>query len=77
MNVQFLAFLKDSYREARSGWMLQIMLALSLLLIVLVASIGFRPITVQDQLAGPLRLMTATKSNTQEPAPFTSHFSMK
>jgi ABC-type transport system involved in multi-copper enzyme maturation permease subunit len=58
VTVQFLAFLKDSYREARSGWMLQIMLALSTLLILLVASIGFRPITVEDQLAGPLRLMT-------------------
>ena len=66
MIVQFLAFLKDSYREARSGWMLQIMLVLSLLLIVLVASIGFRPITVQDQLAGPLRLMTRLMATNPE-----------
>jgi ABC-type transport system involved in multi-copper enzyme maturation permease subunit len=69
VTVQFLAFLKDSYREARSGWMLQIMLVLSFLLIALVASIGFRPITVEDQLAGPLRLMTrlmATNSSGYE-----------
>ncbi|MBX9584251.1 MAG: ABC transporter permease [Gemmataceae bacterium] len=56
--MQFLAFLGDSYREARSGWMLQLMLVLSALLVLLVASIGFRPITVQDQLDQPLKLMT-------------------
>jgi hypothetical protein len=55
--MQFLAFLKDSYREAKSGWMLQVMLVLALLLVVLVASVGFRPVTPQDQLSAPLRLM--------------------
>ena len=55
--MQFLAFLKDSYREARNGWMLQIMLALSTLLIVLVASIGYRPITLQDTLDQPFKMM--------------------
>jgi hypothetical protein len=48
--VQFLAFLRDSYREARNGWMLQIMLGLATLLILLVASIGYRPITLQTRL---------------------------
>jgi len=55
--VQFLAFLKDSYREARNGWMLQIMLALASLLILLVACIGYRPITLEDTLSQPLRMM--------------------
>ncbi len=56
--MQFIAFLKDSYREAKSGWMLQIMLVLAGLLLLLVASIGFRPSTMEDQLSEPLRLMT-------------------
>jgi ABC-type transport system involved in multi-copper enzyme maturation permease subunit len=56
--MQFLAFLKDSFREAKSGWMLQIMLALAFILVMLVASVGFHPITVQDQLSEPLRFMT-------------------
>ena len=55
--MQFLAFLKDSYREARNGWMLQIMLALSTLLILFVASIGYRPITLEDMLQQPFKLM--------------------
>lgn len=55
--MQFLAFLRDSYREARNGWMLQIMLALSALLVLLVASIGYRPITLQDTLAQPFKTM--------------------
>lgn len=55
--MQFLAFLKDSYREAKNGWMLQIMLVLSTLLILLVASIGYRPITLQDTLQQPFKIM--------------------
>ncbi|QDU19064.1 ABC transporter permease [Urbifossiella limnaea] len=55
--MQFLAFLKDSYREARNGWMLQIMLVLATLLIVLVASIGYRPITLQDRLDAEFKIM--------------------
>lgn len=55
--MQFLAFLRDSYREARNGWMLQIMLALSTLLVLLVASIGYRPITLEDTLAQPFKFM--------------------
>lgn len=55
--MQFLAFLKDSYREAKSGWMLQVMLVLALILVVLVASVGFRPANPQDFLSSPLRMM--------------------
>jgi ABC-type transport system involved in multi-copper enzyme maturation permease subunit len=57
MTVQFLAFLQDSYREAKSGWMLQIMLVLSILLMLLVLSIGFRPVTLEDELGSQLGLM--------------------
>ena len=56
--MQFLAFLKDSYREARSGWMLQVMLVLGVLFVALVASVGFRPVTPQDLLSSPMRIMS-------------------
>jgi ABC-type transport system involved in multi-copper enzyme maturation permease subunit len=56
--MQFLAFLKDSYREAKSGWMLQVMLVLAVLLVVLVASVGFRPANPQDYLSSPLRIIS-------------------
>lgn len=62
--MQFLAFLGDSYREAKSGWMLQAMLVLAAILVVLVASVGFRPVTVKDQVEAPLGVMTwALKTN--------------
>lgn len=56
--MQFLAFLKDSYREAKSGWMLQVMLVLSALLVLLVVSVGFRPVTLEDELTDQLRLIS-------------------
>jgi hypothetical protein len=56
--MQFLAFLKDSYREARSGWVLQAMLALAALLVLFVASISFAPTTVKNDLDSGLRFMT-------------------
>jgi hypothetical protein len=46
---KFIAMLRDSYREA--GWMLQVMLVFSLLLIFFIASIGFRPLSI-DELVG-------------------------
>jgi ABC-type transport system involved in multi-copper enzyme maturation permease subunit len=58
MTVQFLAFLKDSYREAKSGWMLQVMLVLGGMLVLLVASVGFRPVTLRDELEDQLDLRT-------------------
>lgn len=56
--MQFLAFLKDSYREASSGWVLQIMLGLGALLLLVVASIGLRSVTMADHLSEQLRMMT-------------------
>jgi hypothetical protein len=58
MTMQFLAFLKDSYREAKSGWMLHVMLVLAGILILLVASVGFRPVTLREELDDQLDLMT-------------------
>lgn len=55
--MQFLAFLKDSFREARSGWVLQAMLVLTLLLVLFVASISFTPTTVETSVSSPLNLM--------------------
>ncbi len=68
--MQFLAFLKDSYREARSGWMLQIMLVMGALLVLLVASVGFRPTTIEDELSNRLDVISrllATNPATGKP----------
>jgi hypothetical protein len=48
--VKFVAFLKDSYKEAVSGWILQILLILSLLFIGLVASTSFNRASLHDDL---------------------------
>jgi ABC-type transport system involved in multi-copper enzyme maturation permease subunit len=63
--VQFLAFLQDSYREAKSGWMLQIMLVLAALLVLLIASIGFRPVTLQDELGDFINLLNRLMESDQ------------
>ncbi len=55
--MQFMAFLKDSFREARNGWVLQAMLVLSTILVLFVASISFTPTTVQRSIEVPLGLM--------------------
>lgn len=47
---KFLAILKDSYREALSTWVIPVMLVLSAILMLFVASISFRPITLKDAL---------------------------
>ena len=47
---KFLAILKDSYREALNTWVIPVMLVLAVLVIVLVSSISFRPITLQTEL---------------------------
>ncbi len=48
--TRLFAFLRDSYREAVSGWMLQVMLLFAVALIAFIASISFRPVTQEDQL---------------------------
>lgn len=61
--MQFLAFLKDSFREARNGWVLQAMLVLALLLVLFVASISYSPATVQSSVAAPLDVYNLTFRN--------------
>lgn len=47
---QFVAILKDSFREAVDGFVIYLMLGLSALLILLVASISYRPAPAADAL---------------------------
>ncbi len=47
----FVAVLRDSYREAVSTWVVPVMLAFVLLLVTLVASVGFRPISFEERFA--------------------------
>ncbi len=47
---QFVAILRDSFREAVDGFVIYLMLALSLLLVLLVASISYRPAAPSDAL---------------------------
>ncbi len=47
---QLLAVLKDSYREAVNTWVIPVMLVLSALLMLFVASVSFRPISLKDAL---------------------------
>lgn len=47
---QFLSILKDSFREARDGKLLYLMLALSVLLTLLTFSISFRPMSLEQSL---------------------------
>jgi hypothetical protein len=56
--VKLLAMLKDSLREAVDRKIFAAMLVLSGLLTLFVASISFRPITVEDDLTIALRMMT-------------------
>lgn len=53
---QFLAVLKDSYREARDGWIIYLMFAFSMLVILLIASVTYRPLTMEEVVKkGPER----------------------
>ncbi len=47
---QFIAILKDSIREARNGWILQLMLVMCVLALAAVASISFQQTTVKNEL---------------------------
>jgi ABC-type transport system involved in multi-copper enzyme maturation permease subunit len=69
--MKFLAILKDSLREALDTKVFYVMAGFSLLVILLVASIGYRPVTVQgearrltDQLTWLMR--TLGKMNQQD-----------
>lgn len=47
---QFIAMLRDSFREAIDGWIFLVMLVLSSLLILLVGSMSFRPLSAEEAL---------------------------
>src|SRR6266700_801507 len=44
---QFIAVMKDSYREARDCWIIYMMVGLSGLLILLALGISYRPLTME------------------------------
>lgn len=48
--MKFLTVLKDSFREAVDGKIFQAMLVLSLLFVLFVASISYRPLTLKDEM---------------------------
>jgi ABC-type transport system involved in multi-copper enzyme maturation permease subunit len=50
--MKYLAILKDSFREALDSKILYVMLGLSALVILLIGSVSFRPVPVQEQLEG-------------------------
>lgn len=47
---RFLAVLKDSYREAMNGWLLQVLLILVALFLLFIFSLSTRPLTYQEEL---------------------------
>jgi ABC-type transport system involved in multi-copper enzyme maturation permease subunit len=48
--MRYFAIFKDSIREAMDTWVFYVMAGLSALLILVVASLSFRPLTVEDDL---------------------------
>ncbi len=56
--MRLIAFLRDSAREAVSGWMLQVMLGLAALVVLFIASISLRPVPVEEQLGVMTNAMT-------------------
>lgn len=56
--MKFLAILKDSLREAMDTKVIYFTLGLSVLLILLTASLSFRPVPVDEQVRDFTRTMT-------------------
>jgi ABC-type transport system involved in multi-copper enzyme maturation permease subunit len=59
----FFAVLIDSYREAISGWILQVMMAVSALFILFVMSISFEQTTLKEQLDSVMALQNGFLKN--------------
>jgi ABC-type transport system involved in multi-copper enzyme maturation permease subunit len=59
----FWAVLKDSYREAVSGWVIQVMLVLALILFVLIASVSYSPAPVDQALDAIVKKMAVVVPN--------------
>lgn len=49
---QFIAILKDSIREARNGWILQITVLVTIVALLIILSVSFKQMTVKEQLEG-------------------------
>lgn len=75
--MKFIAFLRDSYREALSGWVLQVMLALSVLLILFVASVSFRPITLKEELDSQFGVTNWILNRNPDPAVRTTQYAIE
>ncbi|MGL6074541.1 MAG: ABC transporter permease [Fimbriiglobus sp.] len=69
---KFIAMLRDSYKEAVSGWMLQVMLVFAVLLMVFIASIGFRPMSMGEFAGRPLQLINRGLPSTPDYAKYGS-----
>jgi hypothetical protein len=61
--MKFLAILRDSYREAVSGWVLQAMMVLAGLLMIFVAGLSFRPLSPEEIVSQPFRIWTLVFRN--------------
>jgi hypothetical protein len=66
--TKFIAFMRDSYREALSGWVLQVMLVFAVLLILFVASVSFRPISLKDELDKQFSITNWVLARNPDPA---------
>lgn len=75
--MKFIAFLRDSYREALSGWILQAMIVLALLLIFFVASVSFRPITLKEELDTQYEFLNWAMSRNPDQAIRNSKYSIE
>lgn len=60
--MKFLAILRDSLREAIDTKVFYVLVGLSGLLVLLVASLSFRPLSVQEQVQGFTRLLSFVNS---------------
>jgi ABC-type transport system involved in multi-copper enzyme maturation permease subunit len=59
----FWAILRDSYREAVSGWVVQVMLVLSLILFLLIGSVSYSPAPVDSALDSIVKKTTTVVPN--------------
>jgi ABC-type transport system involved in multi-copper enzyme maturation permease subunit len=56
--MKFLAILKDSLREALDTKVFYVMVGFSLLVVLFVASVGYRPVSVEDEVRRTMTRMT-------------------
>src|SRR5580693_8288935 len=71
--MKYLAILKDSMREAIDTKVFYAMLALALILIIIVASLGFRPVEAADALPAMVRtgqFLTVSAEHGKSPSLF-------